>query len=93
VPTIEISNSTYHSINPAPQINDAAHGGRVLRALALPNISVIIRAIVAALPASFWVSVLQLVIRLLPYLTTKAMNGAAMGVLPSQVEDAIVRSE
>lgn len=75
------------------KINDPAHAGRALRALALPNISVFIRAIIASLPASFWVSIVQLVIRLLPYLTTKAMSNPMMSVTPSMVEDAIIKSE
>ena len=72
-----------------PTIADASHAGRTLRGLAVPAVGLFIRAIVAALPAGFWVAVFQLVIRLLPYLTTPAMKGAAMGVTSSQIEDAI----
>ncbi len=93
MPSIEIHNNTYYAPEYAPAITDAAHAGRTLRALALPSISVIIRAIVAALPASFWISVVQLVLRLMPYLTTQAMAGAEKVVSQDDVESAINKTK
>ena len=75
-----------------PWIASPEHAGRVLRSMSLGSIGLILRGLIAALPAGFWTTLAAIAIRLMPYLSTPALEGSAGVASQSQLESAIRRT-